>query len=386
MKLAILRSSSVVLLATVFACGDNGSPPGDDVNPPDASPPPPPPPQEAPKAVYILSNEADANRIVVFARASDGTLTPGNAYATGGRGSAGGLGSQGALAFDAASERFFAVNAGDASISMLSLESDGSLVPRSKVSSGGVKPVSITVSGDLVYVVNSGDATTPANIAGFRIQGTTLATVAGSTQPLSAALPGPAQIQFAPDGKSIVVTEKGTNMIDTFTLANGVASRPDIQASAGQTPFGFAWSPSGQLLVSEAFGGGAGLGAATSYTFSTSAKVSPISSSIKSTQSAPCWVVYAKGHAYTTNTASNTISAYTVGSDGHLVLDQADGIAATTKAAPIDADVSDGDGFLYVLDAKDHAIGSYAIGPSGALASLPGIDGVAANAVGLVAR
>src|SRR5262245_4890171 len=95
------------------------------------------PNREAPKAVYILSNEADANRVVVFERAADGTLRPGNAYATGGRGSAGGLGSQGALVFDAAANRFFAVNAGDSSISMLALEPSGALAMRAHAPSGG---------------------------------------------------------------------------------------------------------------------------------------------------------------------------------------------------------------------------------------------------------
>src|SRR5258706_1006891 len=178
--LPIIRSSIVVpLLGGLVACSDNS--PSD--TPQDAPPvvPPDAPPQEAPKAIYILSNEADANRVIVFERAADGSLRPDSAYATGGRGSASGLGSQGSLVFDAATRRLFAVNAGDNSISMLTIESDGSLSARSTVPSGGVKPLSITASGDLVYVVNGGDTNTPANIAGFRITGNALGALAGSS-------------------------------------------------------------------------------------------------------------------------------------------------------------------------------------------------------------
>ena len=93
----------------------------------DKGDPTPAPPTEAPKAVYTLSNDATFNEVFVYARAADGTLTPQAAYATGGRGAGAGLGDQGALVFDSARKAFFAVNAGDDSISMMSLHADGSL-------------------------------------------------------------------------------------------------------------------------------------------------------------------------------------------------------------------------------------------------------------------
>src|SRR5262249_49211882 len=111
-----------------------------------------------------------------------------------------------------------------------------------------------------------------------------------------------------------------------------------------------------------------------------------MSSSIRLNQSAPCWIVYARGHAYTTNTASNTLSSYTVATDGRLTLDQTDGLAAATSGAPIDADASDDDGYLYVLDAREDSIGIYEIGGDGALTRKPEVVGVAANAVGMIAR
>ena len=40
----------------------------------------------------------------------------------------------------------------------------------------------------------------------------------------------------------------------------------------------------------------AGLGASTSYTVSVSGALTPVTPSVRSNQSAPCWIVYAKGH------------------------------------------------------------------------------------------
>jgi 6-phosphogluconolactonase (cycloisomerase 2 family) len=336
-------------------------------------------------AVFTMSNELDANRIVVFERTASGSLRPGNAYATGGRGTAAGLGSQGALVFDENSQQFLAVNAGDSSISLIQRLPSNALSVLANVPSGGVDPVSITRAGDLVYVVNAGDATTPASIAGFRIRHhRMLDPISGSQQPLSAAQVGPAQIQFSPDGALLVVTEKATNMIDTYAVTNGVASAPTSQASAGQTPFGFAFSDNGQLLVSDAFGGGDGLGDASSYAVAADGTLTAITATAPSTQSAPCWLVTANGHAYVTNTKSSTITSYTVGGDGMLALDQPTGIAAGSAHGPIDAAVSNG--VLYVLAATDHAIGSYTIAGDGSLTRQPDLAGISPTAVGLVAR
>jgi 6-phosphogluconolactonase (cycloisomerase 2 family) len=322
----------------------------------------------------------------VYTRAADGALTPRDSYATGGRGSASGLGDQGALVFDAASNLFFAVNAGDDSISMLSLKTDGSLTLVSKIGSGGVKPVSVTVSGNVVYVLNSGSATSPANISGFRASTGGLTRIESSTQPLSADTPAPAQIQFTPDGKLLVVTEKATSMIDTYPVTAGVAGAPTFQPSVGSTPFGFAFSAGKQLLVSEAFGGADGAGAASSYTIAVDGTLTAASSSVGTTQSAPCWVTVAANHAFVTNTKSNTISAYTIAANGALSVIGGGGVSAPTGMGPIDADVTDGNDVLYTLNAKDHSFGVYAIGAEGTLTKRPDFTGLPEFAVGLVAR
>src|SRR5439155_25216085 len=109
----------------------------------------------------------------------------------------------------------------------------------------------------------AGAGASPGNIAGFMIASDgTLAPLPGSTRPLSAAAVGPAQIQFSPDGRLLVVTEKATNLIDSYVVGpDGLAAGPTPQPSAGATPFGFDFDKRGHLIVSDAFGGAPGLSA-----------------------------------------------------------------------------------------------------------------------------
>ena len=51
---------------------------------------------------------------------------------------------------------------------------------------------------------------------------------------------GPAQVEFSPRGNLLVVTEKMTNKIDTYTVGRrGLAEGPMVHNSVGITPFGF---------------------------------------------------------------------------------------------------------------------------------------------------
>src|SRR5207247_6183240 len=133
------------------------------------------------------------------------------------------------------------------------------------VDSGGVRPISLTVHADLLYVLNEGG--TP-NITGFAVgDGGTLTPLAGSTQPLiGGTAADPAEVSFNADGTLLVVTEKAGNRIDTYIVdENGLPSAPLDNPSNGMTPFGFAFNNPGFLVVSEAFGGAPNQSAASSY-------------------------------------------------------------------------------------------------------------------------
>lgn len=338
-------------------------------------------------AVYTLTNQADGNFVQVFARASDGSLAPAGAFDTGGTGTGGGLGNQGALAQQG--RILLAVSAGSGEVSSFRLSSDGLTLSLGDTEpSGGVTPISVTVSGRFVYVLNAGDPEHPGNITGFKLglRGT-LAPITGSTRPLSADAVGPAQVQFALGGAVLVVTEKATNLIDTYTVgADGLATGPTTHASNGATPFGFAVLGR-KVFVSEAFGGAPDASATSSYTVGSDGALSLVSGSVATTETAACWVVLSRGgrFAYVTNTGSNTISGYRVAADGSIALLDADGVTATTDAGPIDAAVSRAGGFLYTLNAGAHTVSGFAIQGDGSLVPVPGATGLPAGATGLAA-
>ena len=338
-------------------------------------------------AVYTITNQDAGNAVAVFDRGADGALTSAGQYPTGGLGTGGGLGNQGALALSNGGRFLFVVNPGSDDISSFRIKSGGlTLVDR--IGSGGVIPISLTTSGDLLYVLNAGGSA--GNISGFRVGSDgSLAAIAGSTRPLSAASVGPAQIQFDPTAGTLVVTEKATNLIDTYTIgANGIANGPSVQTSSGQTPFGFAFDKRGHLIVSEAFGGTAS--ALSSYGIGDGGSLDVISPSVyAASERAACWVVTTGDgkFAYTTNTGSGSISGYAIGHDGSLSLLDSDGLTAVTGGAPIDAALSRNDQFLYALNAITLRIDAFRVGADGSLTALPsaGIGGFPAGVNGLVA-
>lgn len=347
-------------------------------------------PQYALPGLYTLTNATASNQVSAWLRAENGNLSRNGAYDTTGKGLGGGIGSQGALVFDEATQRFFAVNPGDNSISMLQLGSDGRITMLAKVASGGVKPVSIAVHGDLVYVTNYGDIkATPVNpnITGFKITGTTLTAIDGSTRPLSTTGDAhPTDIGFSPDGDYLVVVERATSKLDTFKLVGGVAQAGSFQASAGQMPFAFDWSPEGFLLVAEVGDGSANGSSVSSYALSDAGALTSVTSALSTKQGAACWIVSAGGYAYIANTATANITGVAVSETGVITLHEQSGITATTAAGAIDLAVSPDRGLLYSLSTSDHSIHPYAIAIDGSLTAMPVLANLPAAAAGLVAR
>ena len=227
------------------------------------------------------------------------------------------------------------------------------------------------------------------SITGFQVSGASLTYLPTATKSLSSNQAGlnPAQIQFAPGGGTLVVTEKSTNKIDTFVVAGGIAGTANAQDSKGTTPYGFAFSANQQLIVTEAATMMPTKGTVSSYSLAaTTGTLTAISNQVGNGQTAPCWVVVSGNNAFVTNTATNNVSAYTVGTDGMLSL-LANGNSATTGMGPTDEAITEGKDFLYVLNSKDHSLSTFAVTTAGTLTKKgQDLTGVPANAVGLVAR
>ena len=338
----------------------------------------------APPAVYILSNGPTSNEIVAFDRStSTGELTAFGAFPTGGTGTGAGLGGEGALVFDATNNHFFAVNAGDSSISELALNLDGTVSLLSNVPSGGETPISLTLSGTTLYVLNAGSATTAANITGFTVDPGGLVPIPSSTQPLSAAQPGAEQIAFVQNGSVLVVTEKGANNIDTFVVGDGVA-RPGTftPAGASMAPYGFGISGDGLIVVSQAT---ASTGA-SSYSISPAGEVTTDTALVTNGQAAACWVTVVGTTAYVLNAHNATLSAYTIDpADGTIAL-VGNGVSATTGMGPTDIAASPDSAFLYTRNGAGQSISGWPIAADGTLGATSTLAGIPSYSVGLVVR
>ncbi|MDE3229523.1 MAG: beta-propeller fold lactonase family protein [Chloroflexota bacterium] len=340
--------------------------------------------------IYVLDNPAGPNSVSVYNRAANGALTYAFTTLIGGLGTGSALGSQGSLIL--ADGRLFAVDGASDQISVVAIH-DGALRPAGVYSSRGVAPVSLTYGDGLLYVVNAGDAVTPANVAGFRVADDgALIPLVGANRTLSAAQPGPAQVALSPDDAILAVTEKGTNTIDTFSVGdNGRLSARVSVPSVGQTPFGFAFNPAQarEMVVSDAAGGAAGAAAVTAY-FADAQGARLASGPVADHQTAACWLlITASGrYAYTTNAGSGTISGYRLTSDGGLALLNASGVTGVTGAGshPVEMTFSPGSRYLYALDAGTRTLSAFAAQADGSLApvTLSGVS-LGGGAVGLAA-
>jgi 6-phosphogluconolactonase len=346
-------------------------------------------------AVYVLTNQV-ANAIAVFERATDGTLTFAGDFSTGGSGNpvaqpgdppTDPLASQGSLIISDDNHLIFAVNAGSNEISVLEIRRDG-LTLVDKISSGGVRPISLTIHQNLLYVLNEGG--TP-NITGFSVTAKgKLNALAGSTRPLAGGSSAdPAEVGFSPDGGLLVVTEKATNSIDTYTIGtDGLPTGPDRHPSNGMTPFGFEFDMREHLIISEAFGGIPNASAVSSYMVSASGSLNVISGSVPDFQTAACWIQITNNgrYAYTTNTGSGAVSSYKLRLDGTLAL--LDSVAASTGAEsfPINMALNNGGQYLYVQAAGLQSLAAYRVEPNGSLTSIDLVGGLPFGAQGITAR
>ncbi|WP_317933175.1 lactonase family protein [Halioxenophilus sp. WMMB6] len=341
-------------------------------------------------AVYTMSNAAEGNSVLMFNRLINGRLWPAGEFATGGLGSGTGLGNQGGVILDTGNRWLFAVNAGSSDISVFAVGEAG-LTLVDVEPSGGLQPISLTYSGNVLYVLNSGGAVGGIdNIAGFRLsEEGDLTPIAGATQLLSGDNVGPAQISFNGDGDVLVVTEKATNLLVTFTVdESGVAGTANLFPSAGVTPFGFAFAERDQILVSEAAGGAEGASTLSSYQLSKDGSLVLISDAVASGQSAACWAVVSNDgrFVYTTNTLTNNVSGYRVAFDGSVMLLNDSGIAATTGAGPLDMVASSDGRHLYTLDSGAAALSGFRLTPYGSLVRIKVNVSVPATANGLAIR
>jgi 6-phosphogluconolactonase (cycloisomerase 2 family) len=308
-----------------------------------------------------------------FDRAPDGSLTPAGTFATGGVGLADLGGRQGAVELSGDGRYLYAVNAGSNTVSVFRTDHRRTRLVDT-VATRGVAPASIAEHRGRVYVLNSGG--TPSVSAFWRWFDGSLKAIPGGTRELAPGAAGAAQVSVTPDGRSLVVSERGANRLETLPLDFlGRPGRPVVTASSGAVPFGFAISPNGTIVVSEA-----GASSVSSYREGFRGALRPVTASLLVGQGAACWVaVSPHGRFAYTGNAAGSISGFAIGRDGALTALNADGLTAALPS-PRDLDFDATGRYLDAISPSG-LVSTFRVGHDGSL-TLVGTAPAAAGITG----
>jgi 6-phosphogluconolactonase len=328
--------------------------------------------------VYVQTNDADRNEVVVFARGADGKLERLRSYLTGGSGSGEPhLPSQSSVVDDG--ERLFVTNAGSDDVTVFAIKGS-ELAVLDRVGSGGSVPRSIAVRNRYAYVLNTGEP----NVSVLMFDGDRLV---ATGSPVSAGT-DPAQVAVSPDGRTLLVTDRADKIHVFAVAADGTLGAAVIHDSSGATPYGFDVRPDGVLVVTEAAGAQVGKATASSYRLGGVTEVVPVSGAVPSSRSEVCWAVISKDGrtVFVTNFGDGTISTYSLGDDGSIELRES--VAATTvdgePGLRDEALSSDGE-YLYALHADTGRVFGWKVGSDGKLDAVGSANGLPLTAAGLAA-
>lgn len=195
-------------------------------------------------ALYVATNKADGNTLVGFRRSTNGQFERIGEFATGGTGTgdleipaltkdethplANGddplISGYGIVATDD-SKYVLAVNAGDATVSLLTVNSDYSLELVNTAKAGDKFPISIASTGRHVVVASVGVDNNHGSISAYVINASgELLAVPNSRRDLKAR---PSTVAFTRDGRHLIVNELVTGKIKVFALQdNSLSTEP----------------------------------------------------------------------------------------------------------------------------------------------------------------
>ncbi|MGQ8365362.1 lactonase family protein [Glaciecola sp. 1036] len=358
--------------------------------------------------VYVMTNDDTANKVMVYWRDKSGEISkmPYATVRTGGIGASSNapvdpLGSQGSLVYSEDHNMLFGVNAGDNTVFAFKAGTVGARAVRSRllrpkqtalVESGGNIPVSVAVSGDLLYVLNAGGT---GVISTFEIdKNGDLTQISAIELGLNNATEVPFNNVFAPgqvgvdalSRRLIVANAQGQELLTTPLDNDGIPSNELTSTpTTGVVPFSFDITPFGNILVTEA-----GSGAVSVFESPVGHPLVQTVESVANGQAATCWIVVTdNGYAYVSNTVSDTISLYGYERSGELSLIDATAATVSPGGAPTDMILANDGSFLYTLDAGTGEISSFEVDPSTGELSLievetglpaaQGIQGIAAR-------
>lgn len=332
-------------------------------------------------AVFVQTNAAH-NEVIAFSRAADGALTPSGRFPTGGAGDdSAHLPSQGSVTLTGDRRHLLVTNVASNDVSVFAVT--GGMLEMTKTVPVGTAPRSVAEHEGVVAVLVTGEAM----IKGFRLIDGDLVPIEGASRALST--PDGAQVGFTPDGRALIVTERGGDKISAYAVGmDGMLGEARTIDSLGATPYGFAISNEGTLVVTEAFRAEKGAAAASSYRVDGDS-IMPGTGSVGNGRSEICWAVISNDgrYAFTTNFADGALSRYAIGTDGTLTLEDATA-AVTEDGRPglRDEDLSDDGRYLYAIDADQGQVVGWSVDDHGSLTQTGSWGGLPTTIAGLAAN
>lgn len=232
----------------------------------------------------------------------------------------------------------YVVNPGSNTLSALSIGSSGALSLLQQVSSGGLRPVSIVIRDNHLYVANAGHAPSeepkPATVVGFTIRPN------GSLTRLpcapATATPGEfgniiANLAINPEGTAMVVSGLLSNQIDTFRIDGQGCLAKHQNLPGGGGAFSVNFRPnSDNVVISRAFPEvfldekAPGMG---SFVVGRDASITEVDTYVDPDKSDdglrdPCWVVFARDgvHFWVSSFIPRSINLFSLDRNGKLAL------------------------------------------------------------------
>ena len=318
------------------------------------------------ETVTVLGNTGNLVNIgynfVGWNTQSDGsglTYTPGQTFTMGSANvtlyamwSASGLGTVAKYAY--------VTNYGDGTVSQYMIGADGSLTFMSTASVlTGQEPTSITAdpSGKYVYVVNSYDNTVSQytiGVNGVLASMTTASVVAGGS---------PSSVTVDPSGKYAYVSNESNGTISQYTIGTNGELTPMNPATVGALdPGSVAIDPTGKYAYVAVL---YGAGNVDQYTIGSDGTLASTNSYISGQSPSSVTVDPSGKYVYTANAGDETISQYTIGTNGALTPMTPSAIYSGMGPESITVDPSGK--YVYAVNFESNTVSQYSISANGAL-------------------
>ena len=326
-----------------------------------------------PSSKFVYATNFLSNNISMYGIVADGSLAP-----IGGGTVSAGIGPQ-SIVMDPAGKFAYVANSGSGDVSMYAIDSTGTLRPNTvgggsgTISVGGTpRTVAVEPSGRFAYVAVDGSI---ANVLTFNISSTGTLTQVGNAVSSGT---NPHALAVDPLGRFLYVAN--STDISMFSIDSGSGALKslgaNVTAASGQEPVAIAVDPSDEFVYVGSISEGGGT--ISRYAINQSTGVLTLTATIRAV--APLSLVLSHGNtpvthtpkfAYVTN-QDNTVSMFSI-DPGSGALTQITN-AVETGAAPRHVAVDPMGKFAYVTNASDNTVSMYTIGSDGALtlANTPG--------------